>query len=249
MFDNSYSEYKRILQRLKDTKRLCSFEEAKKRDSFIVLRHDIDFSITRAYKMAFIERRMGVEAVYYVQTGNRAYNPFSAENMVLLRNIAMNGHQIGLHYRQEENDFPSEIKRQAEYLSDALGIAVTSFSTHRPKKDSEYEKYHVPGLINAYDKRFFTKTDNPEEAEVKYITDSKFRWNYGYPSEELLATHDRVQVLVHPFQWSEEPSTMAECFDSIYREKMGDLIQTFRNEYERFKEVEHGRKVLDLRSL
>ena len=246
MFDNSYSEYKRILQRLKETGRLCSFEEAKSRKAFVVLRHDIEFSIPRAYKMAFIERRMGVEAVYFVQTGNRAYNPFSSENMALLRNIAMNGHQIGLHYRQGKGNNPTEIKRQAKYLSEALGFPVLSFSTHRPKKDSEYDKYQVPGLINAYDKKFFTRTDNPEKAEVKYISDSKFRWNYGYPSEELLLKHDRVQVLVHPFQWSEEPSTMAECFDGIYREKMGDLIQTFRDEYERFKEVENGRKRMDL---
>jgi len=246
MFDNSYSEYRKILKRLRETGRLCSFEEAQSRDSFIVLRHDIEFSIPKALQMALIERRSGVKSVYYVQTGNRAYNPFASENLVLLRIIATLGHKIGLHYRQDDEYYQDEIMRQAEFLSVALGIPVTSFSTHRPKADSEYDKYNVLGLINAYGKEFFTRTDNPEEAEVKYITDSKFRWNYGYPSAEVLAKHDRVQVLVHPFQWSEELSTMAECFDALYEQKVEDLIQTFRDEYTRFSEVENGRKEMDL---
>ena len=160
----------------------------------------------------------------------------------------MMGHKVGLHYRQGEEYYQDEIMRQAAFLSVALGVPVTSFSTHRPKAGSEYDKYNVLGLVNAYGKEFFTRTDNPEEAEVKYISDSKFRWNYGYPSEELLSKHDRVQVLVHPFQWSEAPSTMAECFDALYRQKVEDLIQTFRDEYERFSEVEHGRKDMDLQA-
>lgn len=246
MFDNSYSEYRKILKRLRETKRLCSFEEATIRESFIVLRHDIEFSIPKALQMALIERRSGVKSVYYVQTGNRAYNPFSSENMVLLRMIAMLGHKIGLHYRQGDGDYHDEIYRQAEFLSAELGVPITSFSTHRPKAGSEYDKYNVLGLLNAYGKEFFTRTDNPEKAEIKYISDSKFRWNYGYPSEELLSKYDRVQVLVHPFQWSEEPSTMAECFDDLYKQKGEDLIQTFRDEFERFSEVENGRKEMDL---
>ena len=171
---------------------------------------------------------------------------FRSENVVLLRRIAILGHQVGLHYRQGRENDADEISRQAKYLSETIGFPVTSFSVHRPKAGSEYEKIEVPGLINAYGREFFTRTDNPEKAEVKYISDSKFRWNYGYPSAELLAKHDRVQVLVHPFQWAEEPFTLAQCFYGLYAQKSKDLIQTFRDEYERFSEVEDGRKEVDL---
>ena len=140
MFDNSYSEYRKILKRMRETGRLCSFEEAQSRDSFIVLRHDIEFSIPKALQMALIERRSGVKSVYYVQTGNRAYNPFASENLVLLRMIAMLGHRIGLHYRQGEGNYQDESSRRLHcYCRTRFGLTTINcfaicFSSARKRR-------------------------------------------------------------------------------------------------------------------
>ena len=55
----SYDEYRKIIGVVKQSGKLKDYTEAKDAEEFIVLRHDVEFSLERAYKMAQIEQSGG----------------------------------------------------------------------------------------------------------------------------------------------------------------------------------------------
>lgn len=244
-FNNTYDEYKNILNIVRNTKKLCTFEEACKKDKFILLRHDIEFSVEKAYQMAQIEYNAGVRSAYFIQIENDSYNAFSDVNTRLIREIHDMSHEIGLHYRQG-GDNNARIKQQIYMMECMYGFKINSFSTHRPKENTSYEKYNIDGIINAYSEEYFTRTDDMSRVKVKYISDSKYQWNYGYPSREELLSYDKVQLLVHPFQWAEKPLGMMKCFDKLLADNSEKVKATYIREFKKLQEVADGSKKMDL---
>lgn len=58
----NYTEYKKILEAIKASGKLMDYLEAKdSSDGFLVLRHDVEFSMERAYRMAQIEESGGCQ--------------------------------------------------------------------------------------------------------------------------------------------------------------------------------------------
>ena len=67
--------YKNIINLVKTHLPIVDFSEVdKKTKKFCVLRHDIEFSIDRAYELAKIEKELGVISTYTVQIRNNTYN-------------------------------------------------------------------------------------------------------------------------------------------------------------------------------
>ena len=51
----SYDEYRKILKNIKASGKLMDYKDALNADEFLILRHDVEFSLERAYRMAQIE--------------------------------------------------------------------------------------------------------------------------------------------------------------------------------------------------
>ena len=85
----SYTEYKNIITLVKSNWRIVDFKEVLTQNPsvFCVLRHDIEFSIDRAYKLAKIEKELGITSTYTVQVRNNTYNALSEKNIDLIRKI------------------------------------------------------------------------------------------------------------------------------------------------------------------
>lgn len=64
------------------------------RDGYVVLKHDVETNVKRAYKMASIEKKHGHRGSYYVQ----AYLLQNSENIALLGKIQAMGHEVSYHY-------------------------------------------------------------------------------------------------------------------------------------------------------
>ena len=74
----SYNEYKNIIELVKTHLPIVDFGEVtEEMDKFCVLRHDIEFSVDRAYELAKIEKDLGVVSTYTVQVRNNTYNALS----------------------------------------------------------------------------------------------------------------------------------------------------------------------------
>lgn len=61
---------------------------------FIVLKHDVETDVAKAYKLATIEHKYGHRGSYYVQ----AYLMHDEKNILMLREMQEMGHEISYHY-------------------------------------------------------------------------------------------------------------------------------------------------------
>ena len=93
----SYNEFKNIINLIKVYLSVVDFSDVSETTkSFCVLRHDIEFSVDRALKMARIEAdELGVVSTYTVQLRNNTYNALSEKNIKAVREIYSLGHKIG----------------------------------------------------------------------------------------------------------------------------------------------------------
>ena len=156
------------------------------------------------------------------------------------------GHHIGLHVHAEGRTSASEmadmIRLDTRTLSEYLGVPVDRYSFHRPGREVLAANLKLDGLINVYDERFFhfrEKIENPDELSIRYMADSMHRWNYGFPDRETLNRVDRIQILIHPYSWTEEGHDNRGNFKSLLAEKDKELREVFAGETKHFAEVRH----------
>ena len=212
--------------------------------AFIVLRHDVEFSLERAFVLSQIESELDFRSTYFVQLTNNSYNALSKKSIDMMRDMAYRGHEIGLHYHLNgEKDalaVRDGVRDQLRIMSEMVGMPITTYSFHRPRKEIYYYDIRIDGTINAYSPEFFTYAENVDEdtkLDVKYIADSKHRWNYGYPDLETLNKYPKIQLLIHPFSWTEEGYDNLGNFRSLIEEKQTVLMDTLDEEFMRFREV------------
>lgn len=246
VFQPRYDVYRQILRDLAASGKLCGFHDAVSRNEFVILRHDIEFSVEHALTMSQIESELNVNATYFVQITNNAYNAFSAQNTEMLQDMHQRGHEIGLHYHIGKSKDPSfvreEIKKQCMLLEKMTEIPIRSYSMHRPVVETRYYDTSIPGLLNAYSSSFFSFHETVKEdtkLDVKYIADSQHRWNYGYPDQKTLRRYAKIQLLIHPDFWSDKGLDKKENFRSLIREHAKTFSATIDSEckhYHAFRE-------------
>ena len=94
----SYEEYKEIIQIIKESGRMANFKQARGKDQFIIMRHDVEFSVDRAFALSKLELSMDFTSTYFFQWTNNSYNILSKRNMDMIRYMHERGHEIGLHF-------------------------------------------------------------------------------------------------------------------------------------------------------
>lgn len=243
-FKPSYNVYRQIIRDIQKTGKACKYKEALGRNEFLIMRHDVEFSLERAYNLSLVESDMGFTSTYFVQITNNSYNALSKRSIDMMRDMAARGHTIGLHYhlngQTEAVAVRDGVRDQLRIMSEMVGLHIDTYSFHRPTKEVYYYKICIDGAYNAYGSEFFTYAENVDEnteLDVKYLADSKHRWNYGYPDYETFMKYPKVQLLLHPFSWSEEGYGNADNFYYLIQEKQAALIDTLDDEFMRFKEV------------
>jgi len=244
IFEPSYDNYRKIVRLFKESGKYMDYYDAYDKDEFLLLHNDVEFSLDKAYALAKIEAEENFSSSYMIQITNNAYNALSRKNMALIHEIAEMGHHIGLHYhlngQTQYEEVRDGIRDQIRIFTELSGIAVDRFSVHRPIPEVYYHKIVVPGIINTYGPDFFTYCDTITEdtkLDVKYITDSKHRWNYGYPDAETIVAYPKIQFLIHPDSWGENSCDVYGMFNSILKEKTTEMIRTMDGEFQRFTEI------------
>ncbi len=243
--DCNYTTYRGIIKNIVETGRYMDYAEALNADEFIVMRHDIEFSVDRAYNLAKIESECNFTSSYLVQITNNAYNALSKKNVDYLREMLNMGHKIGLHYHRNGISDIARIKEdiifQAQVLSEFLGIGIDRFSFHRPEAEHLKVDISIDGMINCYGSYFFTYTEDAstvDKSKVKYIADSNHQWKYGLPNEEYFSEYPKIQILTHPLSWTEYGTNHLDCFKGIANEKSEEFIKTIQNEWKIFYMLE-----------
>lgn len=235
----SFEEYEQILDFYKS--KIIDFSEVnKQKKSFCLIRHDVEFSLKKALEIAYIDKSKEVKSSFFFQLNNNFYNLLSSENIQIVKKIKNMGHNIGLHF------YMSNIKQENFFkLIEAFNIQILifrkifgkidRFSIHRPPEwVLKLKKNFYKNYINTYDKKYFEyceKNFNP--IKIKYFSDSNHNWTYGHPLDKH--NYSKVQILIHPDEWSKKGSDHDQNIWSIIDEKKIDIIQTIKNEYKTFK--------------
>jgi hypothetical protein len=211
------------------------------------MRHDVEFSVERAFNLAIFENTKGFNSTYFFQLTNNAYNILSKKNKDLIHEILDMGHKVGLHFHLNNmtdiNKIKDQIKKEIEIMGSMMEIEIDSFSIHRPTSNVLQNIIKLDGIINTYDDMFFSFTENvvTNPPKIKYISDAQHHWNYGLePNEETIMKYDQVQILVHPYSWTSQGYNNFDNFKTMIFEKNQELISTINNECKHFAEVRNA---------
>jgi len=210
--DFTYHRYEALLRFIREElgRPIVPLRDEPADPAFVILRHDIDYSIVKARRLAEIEHTQGARATVFVLLTSEYYNLLMPENLGAVRDIAAMGHEIGLHYDTTAlHGHPpgrqaGEVARLARLLEEAAGVPVTSVAQHNPSLTPV--RLTMAGYRDAYDRRFCK--------DIAYLSDS--RRLFGAPDvHRFFREHPRSQFLVHPLWYHDRELTRRESFDAI----------------------------------
>ena len=97
--DFTLNHYKEILSSLKTSHEFISFDAViNSSKNFVLNRHDVDYSVENALKIAQIENKFDAKSTYFIMLHSEFYSFLEKKNLVLIKEINRLGHDIGLHF-------------------------------------------------------------------------------------------------------------------------------------------------------
>ncbi len=232
--DFTYRAYGEMLDLLKKNEySFASYHDYGKR--CVILRHDVDFCLEDAVKIAELEANAGVFSTFFVLLRTSFYNVASTKGNAAIKRILALGHKIGLHFDEaayealDAKGIADKIKEEAHILSLLCGVDINVVSMHRPSKHILEENITIDGMINSYGTAFFSG--------FKYVSDSRRRWREPVLDIINSQSYDRLHILTHPIWYHSENLDI--------RMTVGDFLS--RAERERFESLKEN--ITDLNSI
>ncbi|MCM8537812.1 MAG: hypothetical protein NE334_17855 [Lentisphaeraceae bacterium] len=217
--DFTEQHYESLVKKIQKSFTPVSYEEALliTHSGNALWRHDIDFSLQRALQLAKIEAKHGITSSYFIQLSSDFYNIFEESSRIIINQIIMLGHSIGIHFDPIVNkvDDISQLEEsllfEKQILEHYFNTNISAFSFHNPTpKTLEWESHKYAGLVNTYASHF---RDN-----WLYISDSNGYWRNQRLANFLEEnTGKNIQVLTHPAWWQENAiaprERISRCID------------------------------------
>ena len=123
-------------------------------------------------------------------------------------------------------------------MSHVFNREIDRFSFHRPSEMVLKNEIKIPGMINAYSSMYFTFSKAYQDVDfstrIKYIADSRNEWSYLYPyispCREFFETYPKVQILCHPYTWTEKGYQTLNNLKSLIAENKNEFVNTLNDE-------------------
>ena len=179
----------------------------------LVLRHDVEWSVSRAMAIAEIEKTRGVRSTMYFRVDTKAFD------LPAMRSLQEDGFEIGYHFNTLDRcggDFNRAIalfEKELKELREA-GIKVDTVCSHGDPRVKKIG-YQVNNEIFLKDPRLLKRSEllgeaylNVDFSSLQYLSDVGIRWNGGdISAKELFARIKRqewpvIYLLTHPDYWS-----------------------------------------------
>jgi hypothetical protein len=200
--DFTRDNYRKIIRLAKKNYIVRDFINYKENEKFIILRHDMDYSVNSSLKLALIEKEEKVKSTYFVYIHSFLYNILEKRIHDLLLQIIRLGHNVGLHFdcnfysRKAVKDMESFITKEKDLLEDYLKTKIKVVSFHNPINIKDFSKHYLAGMINVYSDYFMNKID--------YISDSNGYWRFRRLEDVIKEANKPLQVLIHPEYWTDQ---------------------------------------------
>lgn len=198
------SQYKELITFARDKYNIIPFTNYKKYSGSLLLRHDIDFSVHRAVKLAKIESDLGITSTYFIHLHSKFYNILDSDITNKIFEISEMGHRFGLHFdpsfyaETKTTSFNQEnaIKYERNILEDVFDIDLDAISVHMISLlQEQLSGDYIYGMVNVNSE--FIKT------QYRYCSDSFSRWRFKSFGEMLAdPTIKSLHVLIHPEWWT-----------------------------------------------
>jgi hypothetical protein len=160
----------------------------------LLLRHDVDLSLTAAVAMAEVEAEVGARSTWFLMTRSVFYNLASLEGERAIGRLRALGGRIAHHAVWPHVD-----------LDESFGFEPV-VAWHNPEPD--YVNEPIGGATNVMTAPWF--------APDNYRSDSNQHWRHGCPHEALArGEFEWLQLLIHPEIWVYEGRTMGETMRSF----------------------------------
>lgn len=232
----TYLAYRNLIKQLKDKGYSFSdYINYKDKNRSVILRHDVDISLNKAFEMAKLENELGISAYYFILLSTDFYNINSEKSLSILKNIKQLGGRIGLHFDEKkyninsENDYIKYVNYELEILSRILGEKVTTVSMHRPSKKFLDMDLEIPNVINSYQKKFFN--------EFKYVSDSRMSWRENIKEIIDSEKYNQFHILIHPFWYDIEEEKIEEKLKRFIEYSKEERYKSLENNISNLKEI------------
>lgn len=235
--DFTYSAYEELLSFIKQNRYdICTYENYKRSNRCVLLRHDIDFSPKAALSLAEIEHKHNVQSTYFILLSTGFYNPFHRKDYDIIQKIRDLGHKIGLHFDEARYTISNReqltryVEKEVHIMSQGLDMKINVASMHRPSKWVLEKNVQFDAVINSYGTEFFN--------DFKYLSDSRMNWREDVFRVVQSNTYDRLHILTHPIWYGEEQSNIKDilldlinkqryiCYENM-RDNIRDLDELF----------------------
>lgn len=234
--DFTLENYKRLLEIAKNKYSFKRFIEANSQDKFILWRHDIDFCVHTALKMAQIDAEFNVHSTFFVLLTSEFYNVFAKDIKAALLKILALGHDVGLHFDascydiRNDEDLTLKLQNEKKLIDDLLDYNISVFSFHNPTEaTTQFNKLYYANMVNTYAEYF--------QKEVAYCSDSNGYWRFNRLEDVLNREVDnRLQVLTHPIWWTEEamsPRNKVTRSIEMNAKRQNELYDTLIEKFQR----------------
>jgi hypothetical protein len=218
--DFSAENYRQLIRFISMNYSSIFFDEyiSDNQNKLVLLRHDIDISLTDSLNLAKIEYDFGMKSTFFVNMHSDFYNFFEKESISYLKEILKLGHSIGIHFDatfwdlQDEEQLVKNLVFEKLVIDKALEIKTNVFSFHNPNEFTlSFKKDKYAGILNAYSDRFMN--------DFKYCSDSNGYWRHERMFDVVESLdYDRLQLLTHPGWWTNEIKNPREkIYATIYK--------------------------------
>ncbi len=209
-FDDFTEEnYRRLIRLAKDNYKFILYDGFKTPGKNVLWRHDVDFSVHRAVKLAAIEAEAGLRCTYFIHLHSIFYHPLEKQAAGLIHEILAAGHELGLHFDPDFYDvklgqgeaFEEALLLEKRLLESVFKKPVRVFSFHNPGCGGwmNFEHDVFAGMVNTYGAYF--------KKHYSYCSDSNGYWRFRRLQDTLEESQEeKLQILTHPAWWT--PETM-----------------------------------------
>lgn len=137
----SYDWLAHQLQHLQDAHGLWPFRSNPV--SGIMLRHDVDFDVVPALRLAELEHAWGLQGSYFFMATAETYNLKALSVRRMVSQISFMGFEVALHFdptvygTAEHDALAQKAQDEAKVLEDIVGSPVVSLSLHNPSRSDQ----------------------------------------------------------------------------------------------------------------
>lgn len=194
----------------------------------VLLRHDIDYTLTYAKIFAEINAEEGVQGTFFLQLRSGLYNLFDTEVLAAIDAIRECKQFFGFHMVVDDtwdslDGLRQCVDRDFKVFKSLIPDTHPVFAWHNPgtlvQEGFNHIKASFNGLMNAY--ADFTSKDIP------YFADSNMRYSFEELLEIVRQGTPAMQLAIAPMQWCPEADDMPQVMIANFVRKLRDLEAGF----------------------